>query len=184
MDAEKWKKVAELYEATLEQPAENHATFLRQACGEDEELRWEVVEMLKARKNAGSFLGQPAAEQLGLAQEREVQGALTGKKLGSYDVLSLLGRGGMGEVYKARDSRLDRITALKILPMELRADPDRLHRFIREARAASALNHPNIATFYEIGESDGIHWIAMELVEGQTLAERIAVGANPCVRPL
>lgn len=103
---------------------------------------------------------------------------LIGEQLGPHAILSLLGRGGMGEVYRARDTRLERVAALKILPPEMAADPDRLRRFIREAKAASALNHPNIATIYEIGESDGIYWIAMELVEGQTLSRLIAAGAD------
>ncbi len=87
-----------------------------------------------------------------------------------YQVLSLLGAGGMGEVYLARDSRLDRTVALKILPGELAADPERMQRFAREAKAASALNHPNVATIYDVGESDGIRFIVMEHVEGETIA--------------
>ncbi len=173
MNQDRWKKIDEIYQSTLEQPEEKHAAFLTQACGEDEDLHREVEEMLKARKVAGSFLEQPAAEQMGLAHNRKPDGSLTGRRIGPYEVVRLLGRGGMGEVYKARDTRLDRIGALKILPIEVAADPDRLRRFIREAKAASALNHSNIATIYEIGESDGIQWIAMELVEGQTLAERL-----------
>ena len=106
-----------------------------------------------------------------LAQQRNQ--SLVGRKLGPYEILSMLGRGGMGEVYRAYDTRLDRTDALKILPSEVAVDPDRLHRFVREAKAASALNHPNIATIYDIGEAEGIHYIAMELVEGQTLAERL-----------
>ena len=97
---------------------------------------------------------------------------MVGRQIGSYQILSLLGAGGMGEVYRARDTKLDRIDALKVLPAEVASDQDRMRRFIREARAASALKHPNVATIYEIGESVCIHFIAMEYVEGQTLAAR------------
>src|SRR5262245_63811988 len=91
-----------------------------------------------------------------------------GHQLGPYRLLSLLGKGGMGEVYLAEDTRLDRRIALKILPPEAAADEDRMQRFVREAKAASAFNHPNVAIIYDVGESDGIRFIAMEYVEGQT----------------
>ncbi len=97
-----------------------------------------------------------------------------GRQVGPYMIHSLLGVGGMGEVYLAQDPRLDRAIALKILPAELASDPDRIRRFIREARAASGLKHPNVATIYEIGKSDEFHFIAMEYVEGQTLANKIS----------
>ena len=94
---------------------------------------------------------------------------MIGKKLGHYQITDVLGTGGMGEVYLALDENLDRTVALKILPAEVSKDPDRLRRFVQEARAASALHHPNVAHIYEIGEADGIHFIAMEHVEGETL---------------
>jgi serine/threonine protein kinase len=171
MRPDRWHRLEKIYQSALEQPEAERSAFLRAACGEDEGLLREAGEMLEARGQAGSFLAQPAAEEMGLAQDQKPNGTLIGKRLGAYEILSLLGKGGMGEVYRARDIRLDRIAALKILPPEVAADPGRLHRFVREAKAASALNHPNIATIYEIGESGGIHWIAMELVEGATLAE-------------
>ena len=96
------------------------------------------------------------------------------KQLGHYQILSQLGVGGMGEVYLARDTRLDRTAALKILPAGVASDQDRMQRFIREAKAASALNHPNVATIYDVGEADGINFISMEYVEGQTLAAKIS----------
>ncbi|HWU37192.1 MAG TPA: serine/threonine-protein kinase, partial [Candidatus Acidoferrum sp.] len=96
-----------------------------------------------------------------------------GQRLGSYEVLSLLGKGGMGEVYLAHDMRLDRQVALKVLPLEVTQEPERLRRFVQEARAASALNHPNIATIHEIGQAGGLHFIVMEYIAGETLAERI-----------
>ena len=99
---------------------------------------------------------------------------LVGRTLSHYTVERLLGAGGMGEVYLARDPRLDRPVALKILPVDLAANPDRMHRFVREARSASALNHPNVATIYDIGESGGICFIAMEYIEGSTVADAIA----------
>ena len=97
----------------------------------------------------------------------------TGTKLGRYEILSQLGVGGMGEVYLAQDTKLDRKVALKILPTEVASKQERMTRFVREAKAAAALNHPNIAHIYEIGEEDGVHLIAMEFVDGQTLRQKI-----------
>ena len=103
----------------------------------------------------------------------------TGTSLGHYQITSLIGLGGMGEVYLALDMKLDRKVALKILPAEVSLHRDRMNRFVREAKAAAALNHPNIAHVYEIGESDGIHFIAMEFIEGETLRSRILHGPLP-----
>ena len=99
------------------------------------------------------------------------------QQIGHFQILSRLGAGGMGEVYLARDTRLDRTLALKILPAHVAADEDRMQRFMREAKTASALNHPNVAAIYDVGEVDGIRFIAMEYVEGQTLAARM--GGRP-----
>src|SRR5262245_13288009 len=99
---------------------------------------------------------------------------LAGKQIGAYKLTALLGAGGMGEVYRAEDTRLGRTVAVKVLPGELSQDKERLHRFVREARAASALSHANVAHIYEIGHSDGLHFIAMEYVEGQSLAQKMA----------
>jgi serine/threonine protein kinase len=113
-----------------------------------------------------------AATSMPIASERP----LVGRTLGHYQVQSLLGAGGMGEVYLARDPRLDRAVALKILPPDLAFDVDRMHRFTLEAKAASALNHPNVATIHDVGDSDGVRFIVMEYVEGQTLADAIRSG--------
>ncbi len=169
MKLERWQQIDKLLEEALDQEPGQRKIFLEQACAGDKELHHEVESLLAAREKVGSFIERPALD-LVAQQPRQ---SLVGRTLGPYEILSLIGRGGMGEVYQARDTRLDRMAALKILPIEVAADPDRLRRFVREAKAASALNHPNIATIYDIGESDGIHWIAMELVEGQTLAERM-----------
>src|SRR5512145_3028359 len=99
---------------------------------------------------------------------------LVGRQIGAYKITSLLGAGGMGEVYRAEDTRLGRAVAVKVLPQEMAQDQERLSRFVREARAASALNHANVAHIYEIGQSDGLHFIAMEYVEGQSLAQKMA----------
>ncbi len=102
-----------------------------------------------------------------------------GARLGSYEVLSLLGAGGMGEVYKARDTRLDRTVAIKVLPSHLADKPQLRERFEREARAVASLNHPHICTLYDIGEQDGIHFLVMEYLEGETLAQRLDKGPLP-----
>jgi len=172
MNPERWQEIDKLLSEALKREPGQREDFLKQACTGNDELRREVDLLLEAHDRAGSFMEKPAVE----ATASSSPPSLIGRKLGPFEVLSLLGRGGMGEVYKVRDTRLDRINALKILPTEVAKDPDRLRRFIREAKAASALNHSNIATIYEIGESDGIHWIGMELVEGQTLAQRVKDG--------
>ena len=106
--------------------------------------------------------------------------ALTpGTRLGAYEVLALLGNGGMGEVYRARDTRLDRIVAIKISTSDAAGDPDRRQRLDREARAIASLNHPHICTLYDVGHQEGIDYLVMELLEGQTLAERLTRGALP-----
>src|SRR5215469_9765345 len=106
-------------------------------------------------------------------------GLPSGTKLGPYEILAPLGAGGMGEVYRARDTRLDRSVAVKILPARLSADPEARQRFDREARAISALNHPNICTLYDVGHKDGVDYLVMEFLEGETLADRIRKGPLP-----
>jgi len=107
-----------------------------------------------------------------------------GSRLGPYEVISPLGSGGMGEVYRARDGRLGRDVAIKVLPAAVASDPARLTRFEREARSASALNHPNIVTIYDIGSADAVSYIAMELVQGESLRQVLAAGALPVKRLL
>nr|MBA3693965.1 serine/threonine protein kinase [Acidobacteriota bacterium] len=102
-----------------------------------------------------------------------------GQQIGHYKIRSAIGAGGMGEIYLAQDTRLERRVALKILPEKFTADSDRLNRFVREAKSASALNHPNIITIYEIGESDGTNFIATEFIEGETLRDRLMGGKMP-----
>ena len=103
----------------------------------------------------------------------------SGSKLGPYEIQSLIGAGGMGEVYRARDTRLHRVVAIKILPESLSSDPDRLARFQQEARILGALNHPNLMAIYDVGSQDGVHFLVSEFLEGQTLRERLQAGPLP-----
>src|SRR5262249_50586375 len=119
-----------------------------------------------------------------LSRRRSEVTIAAGSRLGPYEVLAPIGAGGMGEGYRARDTRLSREVAIKVLPERLASDPERLKRFSKEARAASALNHPSIVTVYDLGESDGMSWIAMELVEGKTLRELLVSGPLPLKRAL
>ena len=156
----------------LEREPAERAAFLADACAGDDELRREVESLLTAHNRAEKFIEAPAMEMAAKAAAAVGVGLTTvGRKIGPYRVLSLLGAGGMGEVYLAEDTRLGRRVALKLLPSEFTHDAERIRRFEREARAASALNHPNIVTIYEIGQSDGAYFIATELVEGQTLRD-------------
>jgi len=172
MQAERWQEIDRLFDAVLEREPAERASFLAEACAGDEDLRREVESLLAAHEGATKFIEAPAIE---VAAKAAAAGGNTfsalGREIGPYKVQSLLGLGGMGEVYLAVDTRLDRRVALKLLPAEFTHEAERIRRFEREARAASALNHPNIVTIYEIGQSDGTCFIATELVEGKTLRD-------------
>jgi len=170
-----WTAVKRIHQSALEKDPSERAAFVRAACCGDETVLREVESLLSYETDADSFLARPALELAPALTGDPDEHTLVGRALSHYQVLSLLGAGGMGEVYLARDSRLGRTVALKILPGDLARDPERMQRFEREARAASALNHPNVATIHDVGESDGLHFIVMEHVEGETLAARMAV---------
>ncbi len=174
MTPERWRQIEAVFQAALARAPEERVVFLDEACASDDELRREVKSLLEAHERASGFIKSPAIEMAaGLMADEQTQSRV-GQHIGSYQILRHLGTGGMGDVYLAQDSRLGRSVALKLLPDYFTADKDRVQRFQREARAASALSHPNVATIYEIGEADGVSYIAMEYVEGQTLAARIS----------
>ena len=173
MTPERWQKIETLLQATLECTPAERGALLDEACAGDETLRDDVESLLASNDQIDSFLESPAVEDAAGLLGHERATSVVGLAIGPYTILSQLGVGGMGEVYLAHDSRLGRKVALKFLPEEI-TDEDRVERFKREARAASALNHPNVATIYDIGESGGAIYIAMEYVEGQTLGARIA----------
>jgi serine/threonine protein kinase len=176
---DRWTAVKRIHQSALDRDASERAAFVDESCGGDETLRREVHSLLRYATEAESFLERPAADIAPTPPSESHEATLVGRRVSHYQVLSLLGAGGMGQVYLARDSRLDRTVALKILPGELAADPERMQRFAIEAKAASALNHPNAATIYDVGESDGIHFIVMEHVEGETIATRIGRPLTP-----
>ena len=141
--------------------------FLDEACGGDADLRRQVELLLAKAEEAGSFLETPAMRDITVTQTAAV--ALLGRQFGPYRILSPLGAGGMGEVYRAHDSKLGRDVAIKTLPPEFARDPERLARFRREARTLASLNHPNIAAIYGLEESGEVDCLVLELVEGETL---------------
>ncbi|HJZ80447.1 MAG TPA: protein kinase [Pyrinomonadaceae bacterium] len=170
---ERWRQIKELFRTALAQPQAARALFLDRACDGDDSLRREVESLLASFEGADSFLETPVVEAAAeLLVENETK-SLIGRRLGHYEIVAMLGEGGMGAVCLARDTKLGRKVAVKLLPADVTADPDRVRRFKHEACTASSLNHPNILTIYEVGEAEGAHFIATEFIEGQTLRERV-----------
>src|SRR5688572_12560433 len=180
MEPERWRQIDSLLERALDLPPEERPAFLEAACGSDHALRVQVQQLLTAHDRAGTFLAAPAVIGAFGDITQEQTDSLIGRTLGQYVVISRLGAGGMGVVYQARDTRLDRLIALKFLPLDLVLDEERKLRLVREAKANAALEHPNIAAVHEIVEGpDGRMFIVMGYYEGETLKQRIQKGPLP-----
>ena len=173
MTPERWQQVNELFHSALKYDPAQRVSYLNQVCDGDQELRQEVESLIASHNDSDHFIGAfpiEAATRL-IAEDRP--DLSVGQRIGQYKILSLLGRGGMGEVYLASDGKLGRKVALKLLPFSFIQDQDRVRRFEQEARAASALNHPNILTIFDIEKVEGTHFIATEYIEGQTLRQHL-----------
>ena len=173
MANEKWAQVKEVFDAALRHKPEDRAAFLDEVCAADEAVRREVESLLSSFDHAEGFMAKPVVGELAEAPTIKRNVLAKGHRLGHYEIIEQIGAGGMGEVYLAEDTQLERTVALKVLPIEVAADRERMRRFVQEAKAVSALNHPNIITIHEIRQFDGTHFIAIEYVKGETLRERL-----------
>jgi serine/threonine protein kinase/Tol biopolymer transport system component len=178
MTPERWQQVEALYHAALGQEAARRNAFLIEACQGDDELREEVESLLQISQSGEDILQQPAWDGAGELVETESRKAalVPGTRLGPYEIIGVIGVGGMGEVYRARDSRLNRDVAVKVLPRYFATDPDRLRWFNLEARSAGSLNHPNVLAIYDIGAHAGAPFIVSELLEGESLRAHLKRG--------
>ena len=176
MKAERWQQINDLFQSAAERAPEERAAFLDEACHGNESLRREVESLIASSERAENFIESPAFEVAPELLTNDRVGALVGESIGHYRIESLIGVGGMGEVYLARDELLGRKVALKFLPESLTTNEAQLNRLEHEARTASALNHPNILTVHEIGVDGRRHFIATEFIEGETLRAVLARG--------
>jgi hypothetical protein len=167
MTPERWEQIRDVLGKALELAPGERSAFLNRACLSDPSLRQEVDTLIDSSDDVRSSFLQSSTLRVTLT---------SGTKLGDYEVKSMLGSGGMGEVYRARDSRLGRDVAIKVLPSLLSADTERLRRFEQEARAAAALNHPNILAVHQMGTHQGTPYLVSELLEGETLREQFKRG--------
>jgi TolB-like protein/cytochrome c-type biogenesis protein CcmH/NrfG len=178
-DSERWQRLRALFQAAFEQPPAARDAFLREACRDDEAMLDEVASLLAAHADAGGFLETPVFRVEEPPRTERAPALRPGDRLGRFEVTGALGAGGMGEVYCARDLRLGREVAIKVLPPSLATDPQRLARFERESRVLAALAHPNIATIHSVEDLNGLRLLVLELVEGPTLGERLRDGPVP-----
>jgi serine/threonine protein kinase len=176
MTSERWQRIDVLFHAALARGERERAGFLQDACGGDDALRRDVESLVAQAHSASGFLATPLPA-ISVAEPDST--ALIGRRLGPYQIEALIGAGGMGEVYRARDTKLGRDVAVKILRGALASEPERLARFEREARVLASLNHPHIGAIYGFEDADGVRALVLELIEGETLADRISRGAVP-----
>jgi serine/threonine protein kinase/Tol biopolymer transport system component len=193
MTPERWNEIERVYHAVLQRPASERPAYLADACAGDEALRAEVESLLRYERDATRFIEpvqpdpqSPIGGMMARLRDGAVPGRFAGRVLGSYEVKSFIAAGGMGEVYRAIDTRLDRVVALKILPAHFSDDPERRERFTREARIISSLNHPHICALYDVGVQDpstgsgqAVDFLVMEYIDGETLQARIQRGRVP-----
>jgi serine/threonine protein kinase/Tfp pilus assembly protein PilF len=171
MADDSWQKVREIFDLALCLKPEERQKFVHKKCGDDKTLVSEIESLLASLDSADSFLETPAVANVADVIQAETKKLETGKCFGHYEIIKQIGAGGMGEVYLARDKKLDRQVAVKILNEKFSQDESNLQRFVSEAKAASALNHPNILVIHEIGESDETNFIVSEFIKGETLRE-------------
>src|SRR5437763_2314432 len=176
MTPERYQQIDQIFQAALGLESEQRAAYLGEACSGDEKLRQEVESLITSDRGGLSFIDEPAFEMAARVLASDEPALAVGDHIDRYKVISLLGSGGMGEVYLAHDEKLDRKIALKLLPSHFTTNEERLRRFQQEARTASALNHPNIITIHEIGQVDNRDFIATEFVDGETLRQRMRRG--------
>src|SRR5215217_2037264 len=174
---ERWQRIKEIFHAAQERTPAERTSFLKEVCGDDASIREEVEALLTADAGNDDFLSSPAYEFAAGLLASEATEFSAGQKVGPYEILCSLGAGGMGQIYLAHDAKLGRKIALKLISREFATDARRVLRFEQEARAASALNHPNVCVIHEIGITDsGRHFIAMEYIQGITLRDQLARG--------
>src|SRR5207244_10559085 len=170
------RTIEEIYRTALDQEPDQIRAFLDTACEGDEPLRRKVEALLASRQRAGNFIETSAVGIATKIIENGQPDLITGRTIGHYKLSERIGTGGMGDVYLATDIVAGRKAALKLLPARFTGDAERLKRFQQEAHTVVGLNHPNILTIYEIGEDNSTHYIASELIEGETLRQRLARG--------
>jgi serine/threonine protein kinase/Tol biopolymer transport system component len=184
MTPERWRQIQDLCHAVLARTVEERAAFLTTACAGDDRLQREVESLLVQESRAAGFMSAPVSTVTLSGIFEQAKGSLVGERFGVYTIRSLIGVGGMGEVYRAHDESLGREVAIKVLPPAFTADPARRARFEREARMLATLNHPNIGSIYGVEEADGVRGLVLELIEGETLEERIGAGSGAPVLPI